>query len=375
MLILAAAKPSLIDINFGLMFWTIVSFLIVLVVLKKFAFGPIQATLDERRNAIAADIDAAEHAREEAQSALAEYRQALADSRREATKIIEEARRAAEQQRTRDIADLEAEKNRLLKRAKDEIDSETRSSLQAIRDQLADLTVATAEKVVRRQLDETEQRRLIDEAMADVDFSQFAPAESGTASGGRRVVAELIDHGGRVYAEALFRAAEEAGRVPAVDADLRDFVESLASDRAALGSLLNPRLPHESKRRIVAALLKDADPLVRNAMLVLVDNGRLELLHDVSVAYAELAAEQERILDIEVTTAVELGAAQVQQLQQSIEQATGLSARLEAKIDPAIIGGIVLRARGVLLDASVQRELEEIHRALITTPLPVGSEA
>ena len=53
MMILAAAKPSLIDINFGLMFWTIVSFLIVLVVLKKFAFGPIQATLDERRNAIA----------------------------------------------------------------------------------------------------------------------------------------------------------------------------------------------------------------------------------------------------------------------------------------------------------------------------------
>jgi F-type H+-transporting ATPase subunit b len=184
MMILAAAKPSLIDINFGLMFWTIVSFLIVLVVLKKFAFGPIQATLDERRNAIAADIDAAEHAREEAQSALAEYRQALAESRREATKIIEEARRAAEQQRTRDIADLEAEKNRLLKRAKDEIDSETRSSLQAIRDQLADLTVATAEKVVRRQLDETEQRRLIDEAMADVDFSQFAPAESGTPAEG-----------------------------------------------------------------------------------------------------------------------------------------------------------------------------------------------
>jgi ATP synthase F1 delta subunit len=112
-----------------------------------------------------------------------------------------------------------------------------------------------------------------------------------------------------------------------------------------------------------------------NVAAVLVDNGRLELLHDVSVAYAELAAEQERILDIEVTTAVELGPAQVQQLQQSIEQATGLSARLEAKIDPAIIGGIVLRARGVLLDASVQRELDEIHRALITTPLPVGSEA
>ena len=70
-----------------------------------------------------------------------------------------------------------------------------------------------------------------------------------------------------------------------------------------------------------------------------------------------------------------LGAAQSQQLQQRIEQATGLQARLEAQVDPAIIGGLVLRARGVLLDASVRRELDEIHRALITTPLPVGSEA
>jgi F-type H+-transporting ATPase subunit b len=182
MLILEAAKPSLIDINFGLMFWTIVSFLVVLVVLKKYAFGPIQATLDERRNAIASDIDAAQSAREEAQTALAEYRKALAESRKEATKIVDDARRVAEEQRKKDIAELESEKTRLLQRAKDEIDAETRNSLQTIKAQLAELTVATAEKVVRTRLDEEEQRRLIDEALADVDFSQFAtaePAESG----------------------------------------------------------------------------------------------------------------------------------------------------------------------------------------------------
>jgi F-type H+-transporting ATPase subunit b len=182
MLILAAAKPSLIDINFGLMFWTILSFLVVLIVLKKYAFGPIQATLDERRNAIASDIDAAQTARDEAQTALAEYRQALADSRKEATKIIDDARRVSEEQRKKDIAELEAEKARLLQRAKDEIDAETRHSLQTIKNQLAELTVVTAEKVVRTRLDEDEQRRLIDEALADVDFSQFAapePAESG----------------------------------------------------------------------------------------------------------------------------------------------------------------------------------------------------
>jgi F-type H+-transporting ATPase subunit b len=182
--VLEAAKPSLIDINFGLMFWTILTFLIVLVVLKKYAFGPIQATLDERRKAIADDLDAAETARKDAQTALAEYRQALADSRKEATRILEDARRVSEEQRKRDIAELEAEKTRLMQRAKDEIAAETRHSLQTIKEQLADLTVATTEKVVRKRLDESEQRRLIDEALADVDFNQFAPAEPVSPSEG-----------------------------------------------------------------------------------------------------------------------------------------------------------------------------------------------
>jgi F-type H+-transporting ATPase subunit delta len=188
-------------------------------------------------------------------------------------------------------------------------------------------------------------------------------------------MADLIEAGGRVYAEALFRAAAEAGRVQEVDRDLADFFESLAADRAALGSLLNPRLPHDAKKRVIATLLRDADPLVRNAMLVLVDNGRLNLLHDISVSFAELAAEQERILDIEVTTAVPLDGEQTGRLADRIQRATGLQARLESKVDPNIIGGLVLRARGVLLDASVRRELDEIHRALITTPLSVGSDA
>ncbi len=182
--LLEAAKPSLIDINFGLMFWTIVTFLIVLFVLKKYAFGPIQATLDERRKAIADDLDAAENARKEAQAALEEYRQALADSRKEATRILEDARRVSEEQRKRDIGELEAEKTRLLQRAKDEIEAETRHSLQAIKEQLADLTVATTEKVVRKRLDEDEQRRLIDEALADVDFNQFVQESGAAAEGG-----------------------------------------------------------------------------------------------------------------------------------------------------------------------------------------------
>jgi ATP synthase F1 delta subunit len=91
--------------------------------------------------------------------------------------------------------------------------------------------------------------------------------------------------------------------------------------------------------------------------------------------FAGMAAEQERILDIEVTTAVSLDPAQTESIEQKIEKATGLKARIDARVDPSIIGGLVLRARGVLLDASVKRELDEIRRVLINTPLPVGSEA
>src|SRR5262252_10480103 len=100
-----AAKPSLIDINCGLMFWTILTFIIVLVILKKFAFGPIQEMLDARSAAVTSDLDAAEQARIEAQAALAEYKAALAESRREATKIMEDARRTSEEQRRQAIAE------------------------------------------------------------------------------------------------------------------------------------------------------------------------------------------------------------------------------------------------------------------------------
>jgi len=108
---------------------------------------------------------------------------------------------------------------------------------------------------------------------------------------------------------------------------------------------------------------------------VLVDNGRFSFVGDMQAAFAELAAVEERVLEVEVTSAVPLAPVQVEHLEKRISDATGLTARLAATVDPTIIGGLVLRARGVLLDASVRRELNDLRRAMITTPLPLGSEA
>jgi len=167
---------TLITPTTGLMIWTLVTFVIVLIVLRKYAYGPLQQVIDERRKAISADLDAAETARTEAQQALAEYRQQLAEARKEATKIVEDARRVGDERRAAAVAELEAEKARLMRQTQEEIQAETRQALNAIKQQVADLAVAATEKVVRARLDEAEQRRLIDEALADVDLSNLVPS-------------------------------------------------------------------------------------------------------------------------------------------------------------------------------------------------------
>jgi F-type H+-transporting ATPase subunit b len=173
---------TLITPTTGLMIWTLVTFVIVLIVLKRYAFGPIQQMLDARRQAIVADLDAAESARTEAQEALAEYRQQLAEARKEAGKIVEEARKVGDERRAAAVAELEAEKARLMRQTQEEIQAETRHALNAIKQQVADLAVAATETVVRARLDEAEQRRLIDEALGDVDLSTLVPPEPGTGA-------------------------------------------------------------------------------------------------------------------------------------------------------------------------------------------------
>jgi F-type H+-transporting ATPase subunit delta len=188
-------------------------------------------------------------------------------------------------------------------------------------------------------------------------------------------MADRVDPAAHVYAKALHEAAGEAGRVQEVDRDLVALVSTLGESPVVLRALVNPALPGEGKRRILVGLLTGSEPLARNAVLVLLEHSRLPLLVDLQSAYAELAADDEHILPVQVTTAVALDRKELDALEARISAAVGRRAQLTASVDPALIGGLVLRARNVLVDASVKRRLEELRRALIRTPLPVGSEA
>jgi F-type H+-transporting ATPase subunit delta len=188
-------------------------------------------------------------------------------------------------------------------------------------------------------------------------------------------VAERIEPGARVYAEALYEAARDAERTREVDRDFKALLAELGDNRVLLQTLANPAIPRDAKKRVIARLLDGSETLLRNAALVLADRGRVGLVADMALAYSELVAAEERILTVEVTTAVALEDAQVDALRERLSAAVGHEANVVATVDPEIIGGLVLKARGVLLDASVRRRLEDIRRALIRTPLPVGSEA
>ncbi len=170
---IVGASSPLTKIIPGLMIWTIAFFVIVLVVLKKWAFGPIQKTIDERRERIRQAIEEADHARAEARNLLEKHRKLLGQAKSEAEEILAQARRVADLQRERVREETEADRQRRLEETRRQIDQATHQALGQIRDEVGRLSLIAAEKVTRKSLTEADQRRLIEEALADIDFSQL----------------------------------------------------------------------------------------------------------------------------------------------------------------------------------------------------------
>ena len=173
-LLLAATEESsggLIDVVPGLMIWTLICFAITFFVLKKFAFGPIPKTIDERRDRIRGAVDEADKARDEARELLEQHRQLIADAKGEAAGILADARKVADAQIERVKEESEAERQRRLEETKRQIDAETKRSLDVIRSEVADLTLEATARVTGKVLDAEAQRRHIDEAISELDFS------------------------------------------------------------------------------------------------------------------------------------------------------------------------------------------------------------
>jgi F-type H+-transporting ATPase subunit b len=167
---LVAANP-LIEVRLGLMVWTIVCFAITFYVLKRYAFGYIQKAIDERRERIRRSIEEAEHARAEARRLLDEHRALIGQARGQAEQILAEARNVAESMARRVKEETEADRQRRLEETKRQIEAETQRALQQIRAEVAELTLIATTKVTGKVLEDADHKRLIDEAVRDLDFS------------------------------------------------------------------------------------------------------------------------------------------------------------------------------------------------------------
>jgi F-type H+-transporting ATPase subunit b len=169
---------ALIQVVPGLMVWTLVAFVICLVVLKKYAFGPVQAGIDKRRDYIRNSVEEADKAREEARLLLEEHRKLIADAKGEAEAILGETRKVAAAQQERMREETEEDRARRLEETKRQIEQATVQAIGQIRDEVASLSVLAAEKITRKSLTGADQQRLIDEALAEIDFSQLEASHS-----------------------------------------------------------------------------------------------------------------------------------------------------------------------------------------------------
>jgi F-type H+-transporting ATPase subunit b len=167
------ASNALIKVTPGLMIWTIVAFLITLFVLKRYAFGPIQKILDERREHIRRSIEEADNARDEARRLLEEHRALIGQARSDAEGIIAEARKTRDSMEQRMREETEAERQRRLEETRREIAAETQRALEQIRSEVADLTLEATSIVVGKKLDADRDRELISEAIGSLDFSRL----------------------------------------------------------------------------------------------------------------------------------------------------------------------------------------------------------
>jgi F-type H+-transporting ATPase subunit b len=172
---LASSKGSfLITPNVGLMIWTIVVFAISLVILRRAVFPRIGEALDKRAKSIEGEIDAAQEVRVEADKVLADYRERLKEARAQSDEIVQRARQAAqmhEQEAKESGQQILAEAAR---RAEREIEAATKRAIGDLRREVADLTIMATEKVTRKALDENDQRRLVEEALSELDFSDLS---------------------------------------------------------------------------------------------------------------------------------------------------------------------------------------------------------
>jgi F-type H+-transporting ATPase subunit delta len=172
-----------------------------------------------------------------------------------------------------------------------------------------------------------------------------------------------------VYARALFDAAGQADVVEPVRQELDAFADALGASAQLRDVLSDPQIDTGAKRRVVSELTHDGQPLVRNTLLLLLDRGRFAITEELRRAYDALAAREAERVEVEVTSAVTLTEDDRKKIAARVAETTGRTVELSERVDPSILGGLVLRVGDVIVDGSVQARIRQLRRRLATAEL------
>jgi F-type H+-transporting ATPase subunit delta len=168
----------------------------------------------------------------------------------------------------------------------------------------------------------------------------------------------------RTYARALFEAAKEEGRLDEVREELDSFVTTIREVPELHELIRNPELDPPAKAEALAAILQEADELVRNFARLVAEKGRASMLEEIAREYDALVAAEEQILNVQLTTAYELSDEDASSIVKQIEEASGQRVEAERAVDPDLIGGVVLKVGSLEVDSSVRGRLERLRREL-----------
>jgi F-type H+-transporting ATPase subunit delta len=171
----------------------------------------------------------------------------------------------------------------------------------------------------------------------------------------------------RRYAQALFDAAKEKGRLQEVHAELSDFAAAVRDVPELRNALRNPELDPGTKAELLDALISGADHLVRNFLRLTAEKGRIAGIEDIARELDRLLAAEERRLSVELTTALQLSDDDARGLVKQIEDASGRKVEVSRKVDPELIGGLILQIGSMRVDASVRGRIERLRRELVST--------
>ena len=170
----------------------------------------------------------------------------------------------------------------------------------------------------------------------------------------------------RVYAQALFDAAKEAGVVEPARLELGEFVTGLAASAALRDVLADPQIDTGARRRVLAEVTRGSQPLLANTLQLMLERGRFAAVPQLQQAYDALAIVEEGVVEVEVTSATELEPETEKKIAARVQEATGRRVELTRRVDPSIIGGLVLRIGDIIVDGSVKARIRQLRRRLAT---------